>query len=311
MQAGPGGAEPVRNRALLGMALAMLAYSLFTLHDAIVKWLVESVSIWQVLLVRSGMIMLGCLAVGRGALLHRALVTPMKRALTLRAALTLGGWLCYFTASRYMPLAQMQTLYFAAPAIVVVLAVPMLGERMTLYRSLAVLIGFGGVVLASDPTSIRASWPPVLVLVAAALWGLGIVLMRRIARRESSLLQMFCGNLVFVLATCVMAGVTWHGPDWRQAGLLGLVGLLGFAGQFCLFESARHAAAAVTATMEYSSIVLAFALGYAIWGDIPAWPVCAGAGLIVAAGVLLLVTERRQAARLQPVQTKARPGLIP
>jgi drug/metabolite transporter (DMT)-like permease len=70
-------------------------------------------------------------------------------------------------------------------------------------------------------------------------------------------------------------------------------GVLGGFGQFCIFEAARHAPASVMATVEYTSLVWAFVLGYAIWGDIPDLAVWVGAALIVVAGALLLAGERR------------------
>jgi drug/metabolite transporter (DMT)-like permease len=69
--------------------------------------------------------------------------------------------------------------------------------------------------------------------------------------------------------------------------------VLGGLGQFCIFEAARHAPASVMATVEYTSLVWAFVLGYAIWGDVPDLAVWAGAALILVAGAVLLVSERR------------------
>ncbi len=290
-------AIPAADRAMAGIGLGVLAYVFFSAHDATIKFLVTALPVWQILFVRSLVIVAGCVAIGRGRLAGQAMRTRLKVPLLLRGVLTLVAWLCYYTAARSLPLAQLITLYFAAPLIVTVLAAPVLGEVVTRSRWIAVSVGFVGVMIASDPLGVRLSWPTALVLFAACLWGYGVLLMRQIAQRESSLLQILSSNLVFVLVTGAMSLADWHHTTQAQFGLLLAVGVLGGLGQFALFEGARRAPAAVMATVEYTGLPWAFILGYAIFGDIPRPAVFAGAGLIVCAGVLLIGSERRTARR--------------
>jgi drug/metabolite transporter (DMT)-like permease len=279
----------------IGILLGVLAYGLFAMHDATIKWLVAGLPVWQVLFFRSLTIVTGCLVMGRAPLLARAVATPLKRNLAARGAITLVAWLCYYTASRSLPLAQLLSLYFASPLMVTVLAAPLLGERVSGGRWAAVLVGFAGIVMATDPLGVRLSAPTVLVLIAAALWGYGIILMRRIARRESSMLQMLYVNGIFLIGTAIACAFAWRTPSWPELGLLLAVGLVGGLAQFTLFEGCRHAAASVMATVEYTALVWAFILGWVIWGDIPVPAVFIGAGLILLAGMLLLLLERRAA----------------
>ncbi len=278
-----------------GMALGVLAFFLFAMHDACIKLLVGGgMPVWQVLFVRSSMICAICLAAGRMRLLERVVATPIKRTLMLRGLITLAAWLCYYSAARDLPLAQLLTLYFAAPIMTTLLAVPLLQERVTAARWLSVGVGFAGVVVACDPGGVALSWATVRVLTAAAFWGYAMILMRQTAMRESNLLLMFYTNILFLLVTAVAcATLGWQAPDSRGLLLLLGVGLLGAAGQFALFEAMRHAAASVIATVEYSALIWAFVLGFLIWGDIPRVAVFLGAALILGAGGLLIVTERR------------------
>jgi drug/metabolite transporter (DMT)-like permease len=279
----------------IGIGLGVLAYAMFSMHDASIKWLVAELPIWQVLFCRSLTIVIFCLVFGREKLLARAVATPLKSSLALRGAITLAAWLCYYTASRWLPLAQLLSLYFASPLAVTVLAGPLLGERVTRARWGSVLIGFAGIVMATDPLDVRLSLPTVLVLIAAMLWGYGVILMRRIARRESSMLQMLYTNGTFLVATGVACAFVWQTPSWPQAGLLLAIGVIGGVAQFALFEGCRHAPASVMATVEYTALIWAFILGYVIWGDIPVPAVFIGAGLILLAGMLLVLAERRAA----------------
>ena len=282
-----------RHGALLGIGLGVLAYGLFTVHDAVAKLLVATVPVWEIMFVRAATIVLFCLCIGRRPLLERALTTPLKAALLQRGLIMLTAWLCYYTAARTMPLAQLLSLYYAAPLVVTILAAPLLGEQVTRSRWAAVAIGFVGVMFASDPSGVRLSLATVLVLTAAALWGYGTILMRRLAGREPALLQILSTNTIFLIGSGAVCAFGWHTVDLPRAAMLASAGVLGGMAQFTLYEAVRFSPASVLATTEYTALVWAFLLGYAIWGDVPAVAVCVGAVLILAAGLLLVMTERQ------------------
>jgi drug/metabolite transporter (DMT)-like permease len=281
------------DRVMLGMGLALAAYSLLAGQDATVKWLVSTVPVWQVLFVRSVILVTGCLTLGGRPLLRHVSTTPTLPLLGLRGAVTLTAWLCYFTAARTLPLGQLTTLWFSAPVVVTLLAVPLLGETVSRARWAAVGLGFAGTVLAADATGLTLWGPGALVLVAATLWGYGLILTRRIARQEPSIVQMLANNCFFLVVTGVGTIINWHLPTVEEMLLLLQVAVLGGIGQFCLFESARHAPASLAAPLEYTALIWAFLLGFLVWGDIPRATVFAGAALIVAAGLLLVVAEQR------------------
>lgn len=281
------------DRVMAGLGLGVLAYALFSVHDATNKYLVGFLPVWQVLFFRSITIVVVCLSVGRGKLVARLAETPLKVPLAARGLLTLAAWLCYYTAARYLPLAQLLTLYFSAPILTTLLARPLLGEHVTKARWASVLLGFVGVVIAVDPVGMKASWPMLLVLAAAGMWGYAIILMRQIARKEPSILQMLVQNLTFLLLTGALSIFTWTPPDGFQLLLLLSIGVIGGIGQYVLFEGSRLAPAAVMSAMEYTSLLWAFVLGYLIFGDVPSLPVWIGAGTILASGVLLVLSERR------------------
>lgn len=292
----------ISGTATAGMALGATAYASFACHDAAIKYLVSGLGhtalpVWQVLCVRSAFIVGATIAVGRTPMLERAVNTPLKLALLGRALITLTAWLLYYSAARMLPLAQLLTLYFAAPIITTLLAMPMLGERVPRSRWLSVGLGFAGVAVACDPGGLAFSGATVAVLAAATCWGIAVILMRRIARRESTALQMFYTNAVFLVATAAATAWRHQWPDLFQIGLLGAVCAAGAFGQFCLFEGARRAPASIMATVEYSALIWAFVLGFVIFGDVPRTPVFVGAGLILAAGAWLVVSEQRRVAR--------------
>jgi drug/metabolite transporter (DMT)-like permease len=293
-------AEDPRARILGGIALTSLAYLLFTFHDAVIKLMVTSFSVWQILFFRSATILVGCVIVRGPRLIRETRQSPVIRPMFLRSFLIMSAWLSYYTAAKDLQLAELTTIYFAAPVIVTVLAILLLGEQVSAIRWIAVLTGFVGVFIACDPANLGISVPVILVLLAAFGWGLSIVLLRKIALKERTTVQMALNNGFFLFTAGVPMLFVWQAPDLTGFLMLGGAGIIGGFAQFTLFEGMKRAPASVIAPFEYTSLVWAFLLGYLIWGDVPRDEVFVGAALIVAAGVAIILTEhfRKPAAKV-------------
>jgi drug/metabolite transporter (DMT)-like permease len=286
-----------RERVFAGILFVSLSYFLFTVHDAVIKLLVVAIPVWQVLFFRSVTILVGCLVFGGKPIFAEAARSPIVRPMFLRSFLIMTAWLCYYTAARDLQLAELTTIYYAAPIIVTVLSIFLLNEKVPLIRWGAVAVGFLGVFIACDPANLGFSLPVLLVLAAASLWGLSIVLMRKIAMQEKSIVQMVLSNGFFLVTTGLPLFYFWTTPTLREVGLLvGAGALAGFA-QFTLFEGMKRAPASVIAPFEYTALVWSFLLGYLIWGDVPRSGVFVGACLIIGAGLAIVASEhfRRRA----------------
>ncbi|MEQ1952989.1 DMT family transporter [Mesorhizobium sp. CN2-181] len=279
------------DRVLLGILLTSVAYALFSAQDAAIKLLVAGISVWQVMFFRSVVVLAGCLASGGTPLFRDAIRSPIVKPMLLRSVLTLSAWLCYYTAAKYLQLAEMTTIYFAAPVIVTTLSVLILGEQVPLLRWGSVLLGFIGVFIACDPAKLGITMPILLVLAAAFLWALAIVLLRKIAQQERTIVQLVLNNLFFLVAAGVPMVFVWQTPSLYQFVLLLTVGVLGGAAQLALFDGMKRAAASVIAPFEYTSLVWAFVFGYLIWNDVPRPEVFVGAAIIVFAGLIVIGGE--------------------
>ena len=276
----------------LGILLTSVAYLLFTCHDVTIKLLVESVSVWQILFFRTVTILIGCLAVGGRPLVRHTVRSPILKPMAIRSVMLLAAWLSYYTAAKSLPLAELTTLYFAAPIIITLLAVPILKEVVGLPRWVAVGMGFIGVVIATDPRNLTISLPVYLALQAACLWACSTVLLRKTAMQEKSIVQMTVSNTFFFLMTGCMLLFSWKTPTLTEAVLLAATGMIGGLAQFAFFEGMRRAPVSVIAPFEYTALVWAFLLGYLIWGDVPKPGVFIGATLIIGAGLVIIVSER-------------------
>ena len=282
----------VKNSISLGILLTTSAYMAFTFHDAIVKVLTASIPVWQILFFRSLTILVGCLAYGRGQLVHKTITSPIIKPMIARSILLLCAWLSYYTAASHLQLAEVTTLYYAAPVVGTVLAWFILREEVTPARWLAVGIGFVGVLIACNPAGLTISWSVYLALQAAVLWASAMVLLRKTSLHEKTIIQLVVSNVFFLIMTGTAVVYTWQTPTLTQLGLLVGTGVVAGCAQFALFEGMRQAPVSVLAPFEYTSLVWAFILGYLIWADIPTHNVIVGAIMILGAGFIIIVSEK-------------------
>lgn len=280
-----------RSSVMTGIGLAIAGYAAFSAQDAIVKWLVVHYSVFEILFVRSLFILGIALAVTRGRSFAAALGNRTRTMLLVRSAMILVAWLSYYTAARDLPLADLVTLYFAAPIFVVVLSFLILRERVTAARWIAAIVGFAGVILAVDPSGSVSMLPAVLALTGAFTWAWTTILVRIISRTELTTTTMTASNLLFAAACAIALPWVWHTPSPEHFAVMALLGIMGGAGQFLVFEGFRHAPASAIAPFEYSGLIWAFVWGYAIFAEVPRAIVFAGAALILASGVGLFLWE--------------------
>jgi len=285
-------------QVLIAILLTSVAYFFFSAQDAAIKLLVAGISVWQVMFFRSIVVLAGCFAAGGPSLISEAARSPAVLPMLLRSFVMLAAWLCYYSAARHLQLAELTTIYFAAPVVVTILSVFILGEKVPPHRWIAVLLGFIGVFVACDPTRVGLSLPVLLVLAAAVLWAFSVVLIRKVALMERTLVQLVLNNVFFLVIAGVPMAFVWETPDALQLALLLGVGLIGGVAQFALYDGMKRAPASVVAAFEYTSLVWSFLFGYLIWADIPRREVFVGAALIVGAGLIIIVRERGQPQRL-------------
>lgn len=207
--------------------------------------------------------------------------------------LILAAWMLFYSAAAHMGLAEITTLYFAAPVIAVVLSALVLKESVTTARWCAVAAGFAGVVLAAGPMAGLQLGPAAAALTAAACWGTSTVLVRWIGRTDSTLVQMLSSNAIFALGSSLPLLWLWRTPSLPDLGLMMGLGLTGGLGQYLLFEGFRHAPASALAPVEYTGLIWAGLFGYLIWADIPGPGTIAGAALIAVGSLSLVWSERR------------------
>ena len=191
-----------------------------------------------------------------------------------------------------LPLADVHAIAAVSPLIAVALAAVLLGERVGRHRWLAVAAGFAGVLLIMRPGSGVMGPPALIALLAAFLWALLQVLIRRVGLEDSVETTALWSAAVAVIVLAFTAPFLWQtvaDDDWP---LLVTVGLLGSAGHLVLFRALQIAPASMLQPFGYTLVVWATVMGYLLFGDFPdAWTIC-GIVIVMACGLHAFSRER-------------------
>lgn len=288
---------------LRGVALKILSVTIFTLMATCIKATAPGIPPGQAVFFRSAFavpVILGWLA-WKHELRHGLDTTnPMGhlwRGLVGVSAMGLG-----FTALGLLPLPEAIAIGYAAPLLTVIFAAMFLGEEVRAFRISAVVLGLAGVVIVLSPRLTLAapeatdqirSVGALAAILAAVFAALAQVFVRKLVQTEATAAIVFYFSLTAAVLSLVTLPFGWAVPDAAQATLLIGAGFLGGTGQILLTESYRYADVSVIAPFEYASMVLALALGYWLFAEVPTWTMLGGAGLVVAAGLLIIWREHR------------------
>ena len=285
-----------RYAALAGIGMMLLGVFMFSLNDAMGKWLVATYTVGQLLLIRSAasLVMLTPLVMREGVAGCCGRSQPWLQAARVAAATAEVG--LFYWVLGYLPLADTMTFLLASPIFVVVLSPLVLGERVGMRRWLLVGIGFAGVVIALKPSSGAVSLPALGALIGALMFALMNVT-GRLLRGSSDVTLVFWQAVGALALGLVLAPFRWVPPDAVDFVLLALLGLVSTLAHMCVTRSLKLAPASVVAPYQYTFIAWAVVWGWLLFGEMPDLQTVAGAAVIVATGLVLLWSEARSGRR--------------
>ena len=221
-----------------------------------------------------------------------------------------------FAGLGLLPLPEVTAIGYAAPLLTVVFAAMFLGEPVHLFRMAAVALGLAGVLVVLEPRLTLLEGETVqtaeavgamLVLTGAICAALAQIYIRKLVQTEQTSAVVFYFSLTSTLLSLLTLPFGWAVPGPAQAGLLVLAGVLGGLGQIFLTSAYRFAGASVVAPFDYASMLLAIAIGYFVFGEVPTAQMLSGAALVIAAGVLIIWREHALGLR----RARARSGMTP
>jgi drug/metabolite transporter (DMT)-like permease len=199
---------------------------------------------------------------------------------------------CFFLATVYLPLADVITYYLACPIFVTALSAIVLREHVGWRRWTAIVIGFGGVLIALHPSPQTMSWPALIALGGSASYAVLMLITRSLRATPDIVLasSQFAGT--FVLGA-LLSPIGWVTPGLDSLALFAAAGCISVGALLCTNRSLKLAPASVVVPYQYSMIVWAVMFGYAVFGDVPSMATIVGAAIIIGAGFYIFVRERQ------------------
>jgi len=270
---------------------------LFTMLDTGVKTLAQDYSPVQVVWARyvgHMLVLIGYFMwLGRGPGIAMLKTTSLSGQ-CLRGLLLLGASTFAYLAFRSLPILQVYVVNFSSPLLVTLMAIPLLKERVSWRQGLAILVGFGGVLICVGPIDWR-SQPAILLPFGMTLcFALYQLTTRRFGRDDHPLTSLFYAGLAGALVSSVVVPAFWTPIDPWHLPLFMFVGLMGAASQLTLILAMRYAPASLVSPFLYLQIIWAALFGFVFFGDVPRPETWIGAALITVAGIVLATAKRRQ-----------------
>lgn len=277
-------------RAALFMFLAMAA---FTCNDAITKSLSSQMNAGQIMFVRGifATLFVGLLAWQQGAL--RDLRPALNPLVLMRSVFELGGTGFFLVALAHMPIANISAVMQSLPLAVTMGAALALGESVGWRRSIAIAIGFAGVIIIVRPGVEGFSTYSLLTLVAVAFCAARDLATRRIPPEIPSLMvSVVTSAFVTVLGSLTVVPLGgWTPLSIGSTAALCAAALLLIPAMLFLILAMRTGDVAFVAPFRYTALLVATGLGIVVFGEWPDGPMLVGAGIVIASGLYSLYRE--------------------
>jgi len=276
-----------------GALLALLAFGIFATHDIFVKILGAQYSPIQIVFfsvmfsfpLATAMLMRDAKP---GTLVP---VHPWWVALRTVAAVTTA--ICAFYAFTVLPLAQTYAILFAAPLLITILAIPILGEKVRIRRWLAVIVGLSGVLIVLRPGSTDLTLGHAAALAAAVGGSIASIIVRRIGADERPVVMLLYPMVAnFVLMGAALAFVYKPMPI-EHLGLVALVSVFAWTAGRLIIAAYQIGEAAIIAPMQYSQILWAAVYGALFFNESIDRMTLIGASVIIGSGLYIVLRESR------------------
>lgn len=298
---------------MAGIVCVLVGMLLFVGQDAFMKDLLGTHTIWLLMAVRglvAFLVMIPAIVILGGP--HR-LLTPLWPLHLARGALFAVGFSMFYTAFPFMGLAEVSTIFFAAPLIVALMAAVWLGEKVGPHRLGSLLVGFFGVLIAMAPGSGTFQWVAILPLSCAVLYAASQIMARMIGDRDTALTTGlytigFSSIIILPLGWALnqfvpigpeFAHIGWHWPVLQVDNTIRLaaLGLIGMGGYTLLSRAYQIAPASLVAPFDYTYLPMAAIMAFLLWDEVPGINTMVGMVLIILSGLYLGYRELNHSRR--------------
>ena len=278
-------------KSLLGIFFMVVGIFLLSTMDALAKYLLEQYGIFQILALRS------CVTIGIlffiGSIQKNfvsSIKTSRLKSQILRGVFGLCAVFLFFLSLKKIPLADATALFFVSTFFLIILSRIVLGEQVQLFKWVAVVVGFLGMILIVQPSR-EINFYSILPILAAFFYALMMIATRFLSDTE--------GNLTLLLyqsATTLIISSLFLPFFWIEIGsnilLFILIGFLSTFAHLIIIQALRYTSISSLAPYEYTGIIWSIIFGYFIWNELPQTSFWIGSSIIILSGIIIFINEK-------------------
>lgn len=212
----------------------------------------------------------------------------------VRAVLHVIAMFAFFTAVSITPLAKVTALGYTAPIFAAILSVLFLGEKFRIHRWSAILIGFLGALIVLRPGLISVDYGSLLVLFSSSIWGIVLVVMKFLSKKDSSFTMTAYMSLLGTIISALPAWYIWETPELGEWPVLILIGLISTIGQLSLTEGLKNLDTTAAMPFDYLRLIWSALFGFIFFSEIPDIFIWTGAIMICSSGIWIAYRESAQ-----------------
>jgi drug/metabolite transporter (DMT)-like permease len=217
--------------------------------------------------------------------------TTRSKEHLFRCLMGLMALIAIVVALRELPLAVVVSLSYSAPLFITVLSIFLLSERVGIFRWLAVLIGFIGVIIIAEPGFKGMNYLYFLPLIFCIGMAFVTITIRKLSTTEPIWLISIFFTITISIAGLATIPMGWVMPNLQDFILLALIGVTGGSANLFLTQSYKLSEVSLVAPLKYLALIFAIIFGYLIWNEIPTIKTLIGASLVIFASLIIFKRE--------------------
>ncbi len=281
-----------KNNNLLGISFMILSMFCLSVNDMTYKYLSFHFPVWESVFFRaiSGSIIALFLAMYFG---FNKLKTNKPFGHLIRAFSASGCVVFYIYGINNLMLSENIAIAHSAPIIAAFLAVPILGERIGILRTSAILVGFIGVLIIVKPGTDLFKLESLYPLISACFMASVYLSTRSVMSTDSSVAIIFYYSFALLVTSIVFFPKDFIMPSIGQIIIASSLGIMGSLGHLFMSQAAKYADVAVTSPFEYSSFIFVGLMGFLIFSEIPTYSIYLGGFIIIFSGIFIAYRERK------------------
>ena len=217
--------------------------------------------------------------------------TKRSKEHLFRCFMGLMALIAIVVALRELPLAVVVSLSYAAPLFITVLSIFLLSEKVGVFRWLAVIIGFAGVIIIAEPGFKGMNYLYFLPLIFCIGMAFVTITIRKLSTTEPIWLISIFFTITISIAGLATIPMGWIMPNFQDFILLALIGITGGSANLFLTQSYKLSEVSLVAPLKYLALVFAIFFGYFIWHEIPTIKTLIGASLVILASLIIFKRE--------------------